>query len=232
MKLNIRKHWKGWLIGGIIAAVVLVVGVPYLYIHVYEGDQPAALALSDSSTSTSDAAAVPVDGTWKVGSGSAAGYRVHETLAGQSVTAVGRGSGVTGTVAISGTQVTNGTITIDMTTVRSDKGARDDRFRTSVMDTARYPTGTFTLTRPVRLGSVPAPGRQVSAQATGDLTLHGVTRQVTFTVKAERTGSTIQVAGDIPITFADYGVQAPNFAGFVTVDDSGQVEFLLNLTRS
>ncbi|HJP74074.1 MAG TPA: YceI family protein [Pseudonocardiaceae bacterium] len=168
-----------------------------------------------------------------MGSGSQAGYRVHETLAGQSTTAVGRTSNVTGTATISGSQLTTAVFTVDMATVASDKSQRDERFRSSsVLDTSRYPNGTFTLTQPIALGTIPAPGTKVTEHATGNLTLHGVTKSVTFDVAAVRTGNTIQVQGSIPVTFSDFKVTAPDFAGFVTVDSSGQVEFLLDLTRS
>jgi hypothetical protein len=44
-------------------------------------------------------------------------------------------------------------------------------------------------------------------------------------------GASGQVAGSIPITFSDFGVDAPNL-GFVKVEDSGAVEFSLQLERS
>ncbi len=40
-----------------------------------------------------------------------------------------------------------------------------------------------------------------------------------------------QLSGSIPITFADYGVTAPSL-GFVTVEKTGSVEFLLNLEKA
>jgi polyisoprenoid-binding protein YceI len=227
---SIRKHWIAWLVGLVVVAVAGIVGGPYLYIHVFDGNEAAPLAISGTGDTTT---AVAVAGSWKVGTGSQAGYRVHETLVGQSTTAVGRTSNVTGSAAISGTQLSSATFTVDMATVASDKSERDSRFRgSSVMDTAQYPNGTFTLTQPVALGQIPAPGKKVTERATGNLILHGVTRSVTFDVTAVRTGSTIQVQGSIPVTFSDFGVTAPDIAGFVKVDSSGQIEFLLNLTRS
>ncbi|HEY4017912.1 MAG TPA: YceI family protein, partial [Pseudonocardiaceae bacterium] len=90
--------------------------------------------------------------------------------------AVGRTSKVSGSAAISGTQLTSATFTVDMASVASDKSQRDSRFRdSSVMDTAQYPNGTFNLTQPVALGSIPAPGKKLTAHATGNLTLHCVT---------------------------------------------------------
>jgi hypothetical protein len=39
------------------------------------------------------------------------------------------------------------------------------------------------------------------------------------------------VAGDIPVLFSDYNIQNPSFAGFVTTQDHGLLEFLLILSR-
>lgn len=226
-----RRRWIVWAVGVAVVAIAGILGGPYLYIHVFSSDQAAPLTISDTGSTSNTAA--PVDGTWKVGTGSQAGYRVHETLVGQSTTAVGRTSEVTGNAVISGSQLSTATFTVDMAAVASDKSQRDERFRgSSVMDTSRYPNGTFTLTRPVQLGTIPAPGTKVTEHATGNLTLHGVTKTVNFQVTAVRSGDTIQVQGSIPVTFSDFNVAAPDFAGFVTVDASGQVEFLLNLTRS
>src|ERR1700682_5558172 len=170
---SIGRHWKRWAVLGIAAVAVLVVGGPFVYIHLIEGKAPAPLSLATSSPSTTAAGAtttpsvstngpVVVDGTWKVTTGSQAGYRIKETLFGQSNTAVGRTSALTGSITISGTQVTAGRFIVDMTTVKSDQSQRDSQFQGRIMDTATYPTATFTLTQPIQLGSVPAAGITVT----------------------------------------------------------------------
>lgn len=98
------------------------------------------------------------------------------------------------------------------------------------METAGYPTATFELAEPITLASLPADGGTVTASATGALTLHGTTRQVTVDVTVQRSGDTVQASGSIPVTFADYDIASPSF-GPVTTEDSGEIEFLLALTR-
>jgi polyisoprenoid-binding protein YceI len=99
------------------------------------------------------------------------------------------------------------------------------------MEVDRYPTATFELTQPIVLASIPADGVTASTKATGELSIHGVTKTVTFTVTGKRSGSAIQIAGSIPIVFADYNIDNPSF-GFVQTDDRGVMEFLLNLARA
>ncbi len=234
-------HWKRWLGIGVVALALAVVGGPFIYIHFVEGKAPAPLTLSPSPSS-SDQAQTPTpsqsngdtgatSGTWNVATGSIVGYRVREVLLGQSNTAVGRTSSITGSMTVRGTTITAATFTVDMTTVTSDQSRRDGQFNGRIMDTATYPTATFTLTEPIKLGSVPAQGGQRTFQATGDLTLHGVTKPVTFQVTGRYTGSTAQILGSIPITFADWNIPNPSF-GPVTTEDHGVLEFSLNLAHA
>jgi polyisoprenoid-binding protein YceI len=72
----------------------------------------------------------------------------------------------------------------------------------------------------------------VKVSATGSLTMHGTTRQVTFSLVARDTGSTLQVNGSIPVLFADWNIANPSFAGFVTTQNHGELEFLLDAYRA
>src|SRR5207237_10793803 len=100
-------------------------------------------------------------------------------------------------------------LTAHRTTLASENAQRDRQFQGRIMNTATYPAATFKLTQPVALGSEPADGVTVTKQATGDLTLHGVTRSTTFTVSVKKTGSTIAASGSVPIIFADYNIRNP-----------------------
>ena len=231
--------------------VVLGVGGPFVYIHFFNGSTPAALSLPTTTASASPggtgigtgtgaggtatastAASGSLAGTYRVGSGSAVGYRVNEVLVGQSTTAVGRTSSVTGRLTIVGTTATAATFSVPMDTVLSDKSQRNAQFDGRIMDVAKYPTGTFTLTSPIDLVPLPATGVIKSYTATGKLTLHGATRTVTFTLTGERKGAQIDVAGDIPVLFSDYNIQNPSIGGFVTTQDHGLLEFLLIFSKA
>lgn len=230
MKLRMMS-WKTWVVAGILAVAVGAVAGPYIYIHYIEGEAPAPLTLSSSAPTSPSTTSVPLEGTWNVSTGSLVGYRVKEVLNGQSNTAYGRTRDVTGTISITGTTVGAGSFSADMATVESNQSRRDNQFRGRIMEVSTYPTATFKLTQPIELTTIPADGVQASTQATGELTLHGVTKTVTFTVTGKRSGGTIQVAGSIPVTFADYDIENPSF-GFVTTEDRGILEFLLNFTQA
>jgi len=236
------RHWLRWLLVAIAGLVALAAAGPFVYIHFFNSTPPA-LSLSPGNTTTSTPASTgastsgststgPVAGTWTVGSGSVVGYRVNEVLLGQSATAVGRTSDVAGHLTIAGSTVTAAAFSVPMATVHSDKSQRDAQFDGRIMDVSQYPTGTFTLTSPIDLAPLPAGGVIKDYTAHGRLTLHGATRAVTFTLTAERKGSQIEVSGDIPVLFSDYDIANPSFAGFVTTQDHGLLEFLLVFDKS
>jgi polyisoprenoid-binding protein YceI len=230
------RHWKRWLAIGVAAVAIAIVGGPYVYIHFIEGKAPPPLAFTSPSPSGSETATtsgqtdVAPDGTWTVATDSVVGYRVNEVLFGQSNEAVGRTSAVTGSITVDGTTITAATFTVDMTGVTSDQSRRDGQFNGRIMDTATYPTATFTLSAPIKLGANAVDGSSQTAQATGRLTLHGVTREITFEVTGRYVDSTVQVVGTIPVTFSDWGIPNPSF-GPVTTEDHGLLEFSLNFTH-
>jgi polyisoprenoid-binding protein YceI len=229
-----------WLITVLVALVALVVGGTWLYIHVIEGPAPAPLSLRSTVSPTvaagagtaGSAAAASVAGDWRVAAGSVVGYRVNEVLAGQNNVAVGRTSAISGDMTIDGSSVTAASFTVQMAAIHSDESERDVQFDGRIMDTSAYPTGTLTLTAPIDLRTIPADGVIRSYRATGNLTLHGKTRSVTFTLQAERTSAGLEVSGSIPIVFADWGIGNPSFAGFVTTQDHGLLEFLIKFSRT
>jgi polyisoprenoid-binding protein YceI len=233
------NRWLLWLAGLAVAVVVLAVGGTFVYIHFISGPAPATLGLKSSGSSPAPSGGTgtagstgSVAGTWKVTTGSVVGYRVKEVLLGQHQTAVGRSSAVTGHLTISGTKVTAGTFAVLMDTIKSNESQRDVQFNGRIMNTATYPTGTLTLTRPITIAPLPAVGVVRKYTATGKLTLHGHTRAVTFPLSAERTASQIEISGSIPILFADWDIPNPSFTGFVTTQNHGVLEFLLKLSRS
>lgn len=159
------------------------------------------------------------------------GYRVNETINGLDKTANGRTKDITGSLTIEGTTVTAGEFTVDMTTVSSDEGRRDGQFHGRIMEVDQFPTATFVLTEPIDFVQIPAEGGTVTAEATGDLTLHSITQSVTFEVQATFKNGLIGVLGQIPVTFADYAIDNPSF-GSVSTEDHGLLEFVLVLDRA
>jgi polyisoprenoid-binding protein YceI len=183
-----------------------------------------------------------LDGTWNVDpsvgsfsdfSGSFVGYRVDEELANVgAATAVGRTSNVTGSLTLDGTTVTAVDITADVSTLQSDESRRDGQLRRQALETDTYPTATFSLTQPIDLGSVPTDEQVIQATATGDLTIHGVTKSVQIPLEARMSGDVVTITGSIDILFADYSISRPTSFAILSIADHGTMELQLQLTKA
>ena len=214
-------------------SIVVVVGLVYGGILMYTkvinppedklNEDDLSAIVSESSTPTPD---VGITGTWLATSESTVGYRVKEVLGGVDTEGVGRTNQVNGSLTIQETTLLSTVFEIDVASIKSDSSKRDSQFSGNIMDTATYPTATFRLLTPIELGSIPADGQNISATAQGELTLHGVTNQVSFDITATIDNGIIGVLGSIDITFADYGIANPSNA-FVTTGDTGLLEFVL-----
>jgi polyisoprenoid-binding protein YceI len=231
------SRWR-WTVAGVVAVAVLAVAGPFVYINFIKSDAPAPLTAATTAPTTpattqagQSASDGSIAGTYSVTSGSQAGYRVKEVLFGQDAEAVGRTSAVTGQITVDGTRVTAGDFSVDLTTVQSDESRRDNQFQTRIMDTATYPTATFKLAQPIELAALPADGATITAKALGQLTLRGTTREVMVDVSAQRSGGSIRLSGQIPVTFADFNIPNPSF-GPASTEDHGLIEFLLVLARA
>ena len=228
-----RKLWI--IVIGVIA--VVAVGGAALWYFALRSDAPERFTIEPTTPSSgSPSTTTPLTGSWTVGRSadgkpSEAGYRVSERFASGAldVDAVGRTTDVTGTMTATGTAVTAADITVNVATLKSDRSQRDNKLRTTGLETDRFPTATFTLTQPIELGAATG---IVKTTATGTLTLHGVTKPVTIPIEATRTGEVITVVGAAPIVMADYGITPPSIAGFVSVADNGTLEMQVFFVRA
>jgi polyisoprenoid-binding protein YceI len=130
-----------------------------------------------SATRTLDGTTLPAVGTWDIDPG-----HTDVSFVGRHfmVTKVrGRFTGVTGAVAIAEDMADSHVeVTIDMASVSSGNQTRDEHMRSDeLFDVATYPTATFRSTS--------VDWRGTKGAVTGDLTIHGVTRQVPLEVSFE-----------------------------------------------
>ncbi len=227
-----RKRRKAVIWISVIAAVVVlgVIGA-IVATNVYTSNENAKASATPSVAASREASTLDdsdLSGDWTVGGDSEAGYRLHEVLNGSDVTVTGRTDSVSGSATVDGTSITKATITVQVADIATDSDQRDSYFRDSAMDTSAFPEATFELTEPIA-DAVPSGSDTTTVTATGKLTLHGVTKDVTADLQVGLNGDGVDISGSIPVTFSDYDVQAPSL-GFVKVDDSGTVEFLVHAT--
>jgi polyisoprenoid-binding protein YceI len=213
----------------IVVALVVVAGLAAFWWFVVRSDADPPPELSTSPT----VAGGTIDGTWEIRRrdqfGSFVQYRVTEQYAGAVVEsdATGRTSRIRATMRIDGTTVVDARVEVDMQSLESDRLRRDEAMQTQGLQTDMIPAASFVLTEPIDLGATPAKGKPIEVSATGDLTLHAVTRRVTIPLEGRWDGEAVEVVGRLPIEFADYRITPPSVGGFVTVADKGRMELKL-----
>jgi polyisoprenoid-binding protein YceI len=221
----------------VIAAIALAAFGVYWYFIRDTAPPKASVTVRSTVAPTSGP-----DGSYHVVAGTStfAGFRITEQLGPLSHTAVARSPEVTGTMTLAGTTVTPARFTVDLNGLDSkdldlppgvpDIAKRVRFLHGSFLEIDRFPTTTFTLTKPIALPSAPKPGVEVHVVATGTLTLHGVTRTVNVPMDAIWNGAVIDVSGSLPVTLADYQIGRPRLP-FTTVGGNGTVEFEIELAK-
>jgi polyisoprenoid-binding protein YceI len=232
----------GWIIAAACAVVAVgAAGVLFVYFVLFSHSAPAPLALSAPSSRAAASPALTsaeIPGNWTVAAKSVAGYRVREQLAFLQAPsdAVGRTSEITGSATITGTPtalvVSAATFTVDVESLTSDQQMRDSHIQTLGLESAQFPKATFVLSSPVTLPSDAASGAEIHVSLTGAMTIHGTTKTETIPVEARLSGSEIEVVGSITFPWGDFNMQAPNVAGFVSVDATATMEFDLFLKHA
>jgi polyisoprenoid-binding protein YceI len=230
--------------------VVVVLGAGAFYWFVVRDTPAKKLSLTEATGTTSannDGSTAPasLDGTWKVRSEdpTRAGLRIKESfLSGiADHTAVGRTSKVTGSLTVAGTKVIGGSFTVDLSSLEYtddppglDVASRAHAMQDAGLQTNTFPTTSFKLTAPIDLGGEPKAGHQITKDATGELTLHGVTKTITFSVDAQLIDGQIEIATTNPVEvkLADYDITPPVQGPVAKVSGTGSFEFLVRLAKS
>ena len=183
---------------------------------------PAAVATpTATSTATGSAtAAAPATtasaGAWTVTDKSKATIRVREQLVGVSLPsdAVLTTTGAKGSFALTsdGTFASGSKITFDLSTLTSDERDRDNFIKRDTLQVSQFPTAEFVPTKTTGL-ALPLPtSGTFTFTLTGNMTIKGKTKEVTFDVTAKRDGSDLTATATASPSwkFGDFGMTAPS----------------------
>ncbi len=235
-KSRIRLR-RGVVLGVIAGAGLLAIGgASMLLLGSHQAPTPLTLRTPVAGSSQSSLA-----GTWKVATGSEAGYRVKEKFINQPATteAVARTPKIAGSlvVASSGSELiaTKIHFTADLTAlVSQDRYAnyqvyqRDSFVRNIYLETNRFPSADFTAS------SVRMPAdvtTSIPLKVNGNLNVHGFTKPVVAQVQVQLSGNQIEIAGSINIDMRDFAIAPPDIS-FTTAEPQAVIEFDLFLDKA
>lgn len=167
--------------------------------------------------------------------GTVARYKVREQLAGISFPsdAVGTTTAIKGAIVINpdGTlDQKQSTITVDLKTITSDQSMRDGYVRNNTLEVEKFPTLTFVPRRLVGLQLPPA--SQAGFQLIGDMTLHGVTKEVTWNVVSTFGNDAVAGRATTSFAFETFDLKKPSLARLLSVDDKIELEIEFRSRRT
>jgi polyisoprenoid-binding protein YceI len=167
---------------------------------------------------------------------SSARYIVVEQFANESLSssAIGKTSAVTGTIQLDnkGEIVAAGSrVIVDLTTLTSDKGRRDNYLRTRLdLGSQQYPSATLVIKEIQGLPwPLPSTGK-ITFQLTGDLTIREITRQLTWDVAAQIDQSSVTGEASAHFTFDTFDIEKPKLLFILSIED--QIDVVVDFTAS
>lgn len=191
---------------------------------VLETEADATLCAADS-TATPPAGVVE---TFAITSeDSAVRHRAQEELASIGATeAVGETNAFIGQLLFddAGMPVACSRFDADLRTLTSDKAKRDNYLYNNTLDSEQFPLATFILLDVKGLDAPLTDGEESTFTLIGNLTLHGVTREVAWEATAARDGDTI--SGDAWTTFEmpEFDIAPPVVGPVVSLDETVRLE--------
>lgn len=202
-------------------------------------------APASTAESPTDAAAGPVSGQRTfviVPEQSKASYIVDESFFGGALAKYGIAAGnskttggtqqITGQLQLNldnlGAALGDNHFAVKLNTLVSDQDRRDQWIRDNGPSFNQFPDATFVAKSIEGAPAAYDNGQEVGFKLSGDLTVRDVTKPVTFDVNAKLAGDTLSGTATTRIKLTDYGIEPPNFANTLTVEDEFtiQVDFV------
>jgi polyisoprenoid-binding protein YceI len=175
----------------------------------------------------------------EITTGTRARYKVQEQLAGVNFPseAVGTTEAVTGTIIVNpdgSIDTSKSKLTVDLKSLTSDQRMRDGYLQGRTLETETFPTLEFVPKRAVGLTAPLPSGMQAQAgfQLIGDMTLHGVTKEVTWNVVATFGNDMVAGRATTSFPFSQFNLTKPSLARLLSVDDKIELEVEFRCTRT
>ena len=163
-------------------------------------------------------------------------YRAQEQLVGRSVgsEAVGTSKAVSGTLVLGqdgSVKSDQSQIQVDLRQLTSNESRRDNFIKGETLQTTRYPSATFVPKSVQGLASPLPSSGQATFQLGGDLTVHGVTKLVTWQVTAQFSQTGVSGNATTNVNISDFGMTPPKAGPVLSIEDGLTLEMVFTATR-
>jgi polyisoprenoid-binding protein YceI len=122
-------------------------------------------------------------------------------------------------------------IQVDLRTLKSDQTMRDNYIRTTTLQSDQFPLAEFVITGVDGWSGPVQNGQQSTFTLLGTMTMHGVTKPITFDTTATMQGGTLTGTAKTAFTFEDFGMTPSNKANIVTVNDLIKLQMTIAATK-
>jgi len=170
---------------------------------------------TQTASATAAPAAVAGSATWTVSNTSKVTVKVREQLVGVNLPsdAVLAATGGTGSFTVNpdGSFSADSKVTFELSTLSSDQRDRDNFVKQDTLQVRQFPTAAFVPTHATGLVLPITANSELKFTLAGKMTIHGVTKDVTFEVVARREGTQLKATATATPTwkFGDFGMRAP-----------------------
>lgn len=115
-------------------------------------------------------------------------------------------------------------ITVKVSTLKSDESRRDRYLRSSALETDRYPLVEFAISSAEGLPwPLPASG-QAAFKLAGNMTVHGVARPISWDVTADFSDAGATGRARTSFTFGEFDMRVPRLFFILSVEDNIRLE--------
>ena len=160
---------------------------------------------------------------YRIGAGSKASFRINEVLRGAPFSVVGQTADVDGDIVLDAARgkARIGAVAVDARTLKTDSDMRDRMIAKAILRSEEQANAwiTFAPTSVDGLPAAIAPGAPFDLSITGDLTVAGTTKQVTFSAAAQLSGDVLVAKADTTVFYKDFGLSVPEVPFVAAVDD-------------
>ncbi len=207
----------------LVVLVVLAGGGFYIWFNSSSTEPSTQLTAATVPQTSAGATTFTIDS-----SSSTASFTIDEELRGSPKTVVGTTSDVAGQVSLDPADPSTaqiGTIEISARTLVTDEGQRNNAIRRFILSTDQYEFIDFAPTSITGLPASISIGTPFDFTVTGDLSIKGTAKSVTFDVTATLTSdTTLEGKATTKVTRSDFGLTIPSVPFVANVSDDVGLE--------
>ena len=224
-------NWKGWTL---LLILLVIAGGAWYFLR------PVALPSETAQEGVEELDPEANTSLYRISSGSFVEFRINEVLRGSPFTVVGTTTDVAGDIRLNlanPSESVLGTIRINARTIQTDSSQRNGAIARLILKSENA-ENEFIEFKPTSITGLPESivvGTEYNFQTTGDLTVSGVTKPVTFNSKLRLVSEAeLRGSSESTVRYKDFNLTVPSVPFVANVGEEVilKIEFVANRVES